>query len=770
MLSDSTIYNIPMPYTAVIVESPSKCAKIEQYLGPGYKCIASFGHIRTIDHINCIDIDNNFEVSYNNLPNKSKQISKLQSFIKNADDVLLASDDDREGEAIAWHICQLCNLSVDTTKRIIFNEITASAIQSAAKSPKTINMRIVQAQQARQVLDIIVGFKISPILWKNISFKTAKSLSAGRCQTPALRLIYENQKEIDVSPGTKVYNTTGYFTSQNLDFTLNYNHTDEKDIENFLVKSSSFNHIYSREKVRQSTKKAPSPFTTSSIQQTCSYELKMSPKACMISCQKLYEAGYITYMRTDCNKYGDEFICNINKYIFKEYGSEYIKTNIDNNIKPSNHKVENAHEAIRPTDILVVAAVLSETISKKELKVYEIIRRNTLESCMPNATYNVLTAKISAPENYVYSYSSEQVIFPGWKIVAGYNNTNPVYNFMLSLKTGIIEYKRILSKATMKNMKHHYTEAKLVQLLEHHGIGRPSTFASLIDKIQERGYVKKTDVVGKKVKCIDFELHEELLTKHTDEREFGGEKSKLVIQPVGIMVMEFILCNYDALFNYDYTKKMEDTLDIIAKGEYVWYELCRACLNEIERITKEMEPEKQIIPIDKNHTYMIAKYGPVIKHTTDDGKIIFLKVKEDISIEILKTGGYALEDIIVSKKLDDSPNERVIGDHNGKTVVLKNGRYGLYLEWNTQKINIPIEPDEFDAVTMVDILEYLVNPIITQITKDISLRNGKFGPYIYYKTAKMKKPKFLPLDKSITKESSVQDITEWLFVKHQIKI
>jgi DNA topoisomerase-1 len=183
-----------------------------------------------------------------------------------------------------------------------------------------------------------------------------------------------------------------------------------------------------------------------------------------------------------------------------------------------------------------------------------------------------------------------------------------------------------------------------------------------------------------------------------------------------------------------------------------------------------MEPEKQIIPIDKNHTYMIAKYGPVIKHTTDDGKIIFLKVKEDISIEILKTGGYALEDIIVSKKLDDSPNERVIGDHNGKTVVLKNGRYGLYLEWNTQKINIPIEPDEFDAVTMVDILEYLVNPIITQITKDISLRNGKFGPYIYYKTAKMKKPKFLPLDKSITKESSVQDITEWLFVKHQIKI
>lgn len=753
-----------MPYTAVIVESPAKCSKIEQYLGPGYKCIASFGHFRTIDHINCINIENNFELSYNHLPNKSKQIAKLQSFINNADDVLLASDDDREGEAIAWHICQLCNLSVETTKRIIFHEITASAIQSAAISPTTINMKLVYAQQARQVLDIIVGFKISPMLWNNISFKTEKSLSAGRCQTPALRLIYENQKEIDDSPGTKLYNTTGYFTSKSLDFSLNHNHIHEKDMRDFLVQSSSFTHTYRREEVRKTTKSPPSPFTTSSLQQRCSAQLKMSPKTTMTCCQKLYEAGYITYMRTDCAKYSDEFIRNINQYILKEYGTEYIPTDKRQIAEPKKKKLQNAqeaHEAIRPTNIHVKTVELGN----KEVKVYDIIRRNTLESCMSCATYNNLTVKISAPEKYEYSYCAEQVIFPGWNIVAGYKADNPIYHFLLSLKPGTLNYKRIVSKATMKHFKSHYTEANLVKMLEQHGIGRPSTFASLIDKIQERGYVKLANVAGKKVKCVDFELHKELLTEDNTEREFGGEKNKLVIQPVGTMVMEFIIRNYGSLFNYDYTKNMEDTLDLIAKGEYVWNELCRSCLNEIERLTKQVDSHKQVIPIDANHTYMIAKYGPVVKRTIE-GHTSFLKVREDVRMDKLKAGEYSVEDIVVSKNTED----RILGEHQDMPVVLKKGKYGLYLEWNKSKIHVANEVSEFETLELSDIVDQLVSPILSEISKDISVRNGKYGPYIYYKTSKMKKPKFISMDKSITPESSHASIKEWLRVKHKLEI
>lgn len=757
-----------MPYTAVIVESPAKCSKIEKYLGPGYKCLASFGHLRTLDHMNCINIEENFKLSYNNLQNKSKQIAKLHTFIKNAEEVILASDDDREGEAIAWHICQLCNLPVDTTKRIIFHEITAHAIQSAVKSPITINMQLVHAQQARQVLDMIVGFKISPILWNKISFNTAKSLSAGRCQTPALRIIYENQKEIDHSPGNKVYNTTGYFTSQVLDFSLNHNHKDEKDMEQFLVTSSSFKHTFTREDIRKTPKKSPSPFTTSSLQQTCSSELKMSPKATMSSCQKLYEAGYITYMRTDCDKYSSEFLKNIQKYILKEYGDEYNQTNKDqitDTSKKKNKNAQEAHEAIRPTDIQLENIVLSGNITNKEKKVYDIIRRNTLESCMSYASYNVVTSKISAPDNYYYSYSTEQVIFPGWKIVAGYDKTNPLYNFILSIKPGDIEYKKIISKVTMKNLKSHFTEAKLVRLLEQYGIGRPSTFASLIDKIQERGYVKHTNVPGTTIDCVDFELHEELLRRDKCKREFGGEKGKLVIQPIGTMVMEFLLQYFDSLFNYQYTKNMEDSLDLIAKGDYVWQELCRSCLNEIERLTKEVDNQKQVIPMDANHTYMIAKYGPVVKRTIE-GKTTFIKVREDVSMDKLKAGEYSVQDIIVSKSLE----ERILGKHTDMPVVLKQGKYGLYIEWNKRKINVPNEVSDFHTLDMEDVVEYLVSPIISEITKEISVRNGKYGPYIYYKTSKMKKPKFISMDSSVTPESSDTSIKEWLRVKHQIDV
>ena len=254
--------------TLLIVESPAKCKKIEGFLGPGYKCLASYGHITTLQSLKDVDIKNHFKPTFKMIDSKRQNINKLEAFIKRCDEVILATDDDREGEAIAWHICQQFGLPVATTKRILFHEITKPAIQRAVQQPTTINMNVVHAQQARQILDIIVGFKLSPFLWEHISRKTKSGLSAGRCQTPALRIIYENQKDIDNSPGKMVYTTTGYFTDHNLPFQLNFQYTNQEKMEEFLEESVGFNYVFSCGKTRNTTKNPPKPFTTSRIQQT----------------------------------------------------------------------------------------------------------------------------------------------------------------------------------------------------------------------------------------------------------------------------------------------------------------------------------------------------------------------------------------------------------------------------------------------------------------------------------------------------------------------
>ena len=777
-----------MPYTAVIVESPAKCTKIEKFLGPGYKCMASYGHIRTLNSLDQINIDNNFTPKFINISGKNQQITKLKSFVAGASDVMLAADDDREGEAIAWHVCKITGLPVDKTKRIIFHEITEPALKAAVANPTRINMELVRAQQARQILDLVVGFKVSPVLWSNLSFNTKTALSAGRCQTPALRLIYDNQKEIDNAPGRKVYNTTGYFTSQNLPFSLSHNHEGEDAMGNFLEESVNWNHEYSCGDVRKTTKNPPSPFTTSGLQQSASTELRLTPKQTMDACQKLYEAGYITYMRTDSKTYAPEFIATAKEWITKQYGDKYVHPEIESLSERSEDKkkskkkskkkeeestAQEAHEAIRPTKISVEDVDQSQdSIGNREAKVYALIRRNTLESCMAAATYNGVTAKITAPESHCYKYSTEQVIFPGWKIVAGYEETNPVFTYLQTLKKSVLDYKSITSKVTMKDLKSHYTEAKLVQLLEQNGIGRPSTFASLVDKIQERKYVLKQNVTGKKINCTDFELNGEEIMETTTSREFGGEKGKLVIQQLGTVVMEFLAQHFDALFAYDYTKIMEDELDQIAKGESVWYELCRSCYNQIEELssglTQKSGKGKEVIEIDENHTYMIAKYGPVIKCTSGK-KTTFKKVKADIDLDKLRRGEYTLDEIVETKA--SASSGRNLGKKNGNDVILKKGRSGLYVEWGSSKINIgAIDAKEYETVELTTLSEYLVKPVLLEISKEASIRNGKYGPYIYYKTSKMKKPRFISLDDSIAPNCTVQDAKDWLLEKHQIEL
>ena len=387
---------------------------------------------------------------------------------------------------------------------------------------------------------------------------------------------------------------------------------------------------------------------------------------------------------------------------------------------------------------------------------------------MAAATYNGVTAKITAPEDHNYKYSTEQVVFPGWKIVAGYEETNPIFTFLQQLKPGTMNYKRIVSKVTMKDLKSHFTEAKLVQLLEQHGIGRPSTFASLIDKIQERGYVKKANVDGKKVKCIDFELVEDVLEEKADEREFGGEKGKLVIQQLGVVVMDFLLQHYDEMFTYDYTKSMEDTLDLIAKGESIWHDLCRNCLEQINTLSGGLRTgNKEQIEIDANHTYMIAKYGPVIK-CVNGSKTTFKKVRDDIDLDKLRRGEYDLSEIIVTKAASNSG--RMLGKHGGKDVELKKGRFGLYAIWGAVNINIKLDVKDYETIELKDVAEFLVKPILLEISKEASIRNGKHGPYVYYKTSKMKKPKFIALDKDLKPNCSIEEAKKWLSDKHDINV
>jgi DNA topoisomerase-1 len=767
--------------TLVIVESPAKCKKIEEYLGPGYKCVASFGHLRELGSLKNIDISSNFKPTYTNLqdPIKAKRILQLKNEISAANDVILATDDDREGEAIAWHIADMFNLNIETTKRIVFHEITESAIQAALKTPRNINMDVVNAQQARQILDLLVGFKISPILWEYIVKNADNSLSAGRCQTPALRLIYENQKEIEANPGTKIYNTTGYFTNKCIPFTLSNKFTEGDALIDFLERTDDFSHVFSCSQPEKVFKNPPEPFTTSRIQQVASNELHFSPKETMKLCQTLYEAGYITYMRTDSKIYSDEFIETTKKYIETTYDAKYIGTGIE--IKPQKKSKKNtkftqeAHEAIRPTNITLKD--VPDQIGAREKRMYKLIWENTLESCMEKASFYSVTANITAPLENKYSYSSENIDFPGWKIVKNkYDVDNKEYHYLQIIKQNFeIQCKKIQSRLTLTNTKMHYTEAKLVQLLEENGIGRPSTFSMLVDKIQERGYVKKEDIIGVKMKCTDYEVENGEIYQIETMRDFGNEKGKLVIQQMGTIVSQFLVKNFQELFNYQYTKDMEDDLDKVAKGEKIWHTICADCLEQIDNSIKQLKEngeKKHEIKIDDLHVYTIGKFGPVIKCTNDsDGSISFKPVRKDINMEKLEAGEYSVEELVAENKKSE---DKILGQHQGEDVILKNGKYGLYITWgkNSKSLkcfgNRPIENIAFEDI--VKILER-EGGILREVSPNISIRTGKYGLYIFYKTTKMKKPQFYQLT-DFTNDvglCNVNTIKEWIEEKYKIR-
>jgi len=852
----------------VIVESPAKCKKIEGFLGgEKYKVIASFGHVREIGSLKNVDLspEKQFDTTYqiiSNDPRKKKHIDTvMRQEIADALEVILATDDDREGEAIAWHICELFTLPVESTKRIVFHEITESAIQFAITHPTIINMNIVNAQQSRQIIDLFIGYTVSPFLWKCINRQTEHGLSAGRCQTPALKLIYENQKHIDASPAKKVFETTGYFTNKCIPFSLNTVYESNEEVMAFMESSSRFTHEYTCSLPKNVYKSQPEPLTTSRIQQIASNEMHISPKETMKLCQTLYEGGYITYMRTDSKLYSTEFIDSVKNYILREFNNErYIhplidqlaidsvlppppppppsplsspsllssKLNrrVDNKDTNTKHKTpqqqqqqqqqQQPHEAIRPTNILLrsieceteTGTGTAKQLTLKERKMYALIWKNALESCMSPAEYYSITAHISAPFQSVYSYTTETVDFEGWQSVdkykeGGKHKSSEYYHYLQKITQGLcIPYKKITSRVNMVGKKMRYSEAKLVQLLEEHGIGRPSTFSSIVDKIQERGYVVKQDCKGQQVECVDIEMDNQGFISQTKQlREIGAEKSKLVIHPLGVMVMDILDQHFSRLFDYEYTKQMEIGLDRIANGEKVWTELCRSCVDETEEMCRSVKNElKQEYAIDETHTYMIGKFGPVVKSIDEtSGKVVFQSVNDSVDIQKIKSGEYTLDEIVVPS----SAEKHVLGRMNDHDVVIKKGRYGLYATYYTQCAeeseeqksvslacfgNRPIENIRFeDVVKIIEDNEekdkdkngdnkkgsnnWIPNSI-RYISDNVSIRNGKYGDYIFYKTKKMTRPSFYKLDgfSGDYKNVNIEVLKKWIVDTHHVRL
>jgi DNA topoisomerase-1 len=745
----------------LIVESPSKCAKIESFIQ--CRCISSKGHIRELKKLP----EPGKEPVYEFIPEKVKHIESMKKVIKeySADKIYVATDDDREGEAIAWHICQVFGLTVETTKRIIFHEVTKPALERAVLSPGVINMNLVRAQQTRQVLDLMVGFKVSPVLWKYLYMSRGNSLSAGRCQTPALRLVYDNAKvEVKI---TQTYKITGLFYPKKLEFELSKELETREETREFLEASKGFRHIFSMGVKKEIVSGAPKPFNTSSLLQAASSGLRMSPKEVMSGCQQLYQEGYITYMRTESQLYCAEYLGEVAQYIRANWHKEAYLGDLG---VLENRDAGNPHEAIRVTHLEVVSLEASSStkvgkgITGRVAKLYQLIWRNSVASCMSACRMEQTALYLSSPlENVRYVHKVEVPIFWGWRAVENGTDTAT----LASAGAAIILYvsqsakeqmaNRINAKVAVHGRRTHYTEASLIKKLEDIGIGRPSTYASLVDTIIERGYVKKEDIEGDIIACSEFVLENGGITETQLEKRVGQEKGKLVIQPVGILVAEFLTENFGDLFDYEYTKVMESNLDEMATSVTYSKDLCGECATEIERLIQPVEKRKFVLKDTSDHIVVLGRFGPMIQKI---GSREFISVRKDIDMGKLKSGDYSLAELTAVNDANE------IGVFEGETAVLKTGPFGLYICHKGKNIGLKTLGLDKGA-SHEEIYESFMTHVgrgsgeeqsgeersgeggsskmIRELTECLSIRNGKYGAYIHYHKPEMKKPQFFKL-------------------------
>ncbi len=767
----------------IIVESPSKCKKIESFLGTQYKCIATMGHFRNLKNLKSIQTKTDFSPIFSLDETKTKHIEKIKETIReyHYSNILLATDDDREGEAIAWHICDVFHLPVEKTPRIIFHEITKPALLKAVSSPTLVQMNLVFSQHSRQILDMIVGYKVSPFLWRH---NNEKSLSAGRCQTPALRLVYENYKKLQEKETKTQFKTVGKFFQKNYPFVLNNTYTNEPELMSFLSESLLFNdyHLSILPKTK-SISKSPRPFHTSSLLQSASNILHYSPKKTMKLCQELYQNGHITYMRTENTKYSEEFIADIRKFLKKKYNNEKYIGQLESITEVVSGK--NPHEAIRVTHLEV------ETVDGEADTMYKLIRKNTIESCMSDYMEDVSSIEITAPFQNKYVYDVKIPLCLGWK---RYNTEEKDWTDIQNRETSTLFYfqslkevpcpNEIESTSSITGKGNHFTEASLIQTLENLGIGRPSTFSSIVQTIQDRNYVKKQDIEGEKTTCNDYVVEGGKIEKRIREKVFGQEKGKLVITPMGVSTIEFLLTYFNELFSYDYTKQMEASLEDVfledveleKKREIV----CRDCYNHVQTLCKPLSQiEKKVYSIGSSYILFFHGGQPSLKRVLEDGTIEYKPVKNGVNLDLnkLERGEYSLEELI------EIPN--ILGEYEGNMMVLKKGKYGIYVEWGESResikgINIP-----FDSISLQDVVNYLKSkkedngdkprsrPVLREnknilkvLNAELSIRkNAKTGlAYVYYKREGMKNPEFYSLGKykSSFTEHDKKELIKWI--------
>ena len=713
-----------MTRNLVIVESPAKAKIIKKYLNESdklkdlgtFNVVASFGHIRDLDKKNGIDLTNNFKPNYiiieNDFTNKS--IKNLTDNIKKSDTIWLAADLDREGESIAWHIKE--HFKLKNPKRITFNEITKDAITKAVLNPRKIDNDLVDAQQARRFIDRIVGFDITPLLWKK--FNTSTSLSAGRVQSVTLKIIIDKENEIKKFKTSSYYTVNGNFKidKHNINeakYELNdsiYKFKTDKEVVNFLKKLKK---DYTLDNVKTSNKssKAPPPFITSSLQQTASGELKMSIKQVMGVAQALYEAGLITYMRTDSYNLSQDFLNKVEKYIKENYNTKN-KDYLD--IKQYGRKSKNsqeAHEAIRPTNINLKPDDLKSSgkIKEEHKKLYSLIWKRTLASQMKSAKYyevKICIKNSSFSKNECFVGKFKIYYFEGYMIVYGekVNNNFDIDKYVDDIKSSASKLKmlEINAKQTWAVPPTRFSEASIVKVLESEGIGRPSTYSSILGKLYEKRYIEKKDILGEEKEYVHYKLSPiNKITQEKVKKNITDEKSKLVPSDVGIIINEFMIKNFPDVIDLKFTSNLEEDFDKIAEGNKKFITVMNKFYGDFSKNINKVKNEVKS-NVEKNnkvklesyqnkikynnleYSIYIAKYGPVISFKDNDDE----KTKYISLVPYLKATNKEIEDI--SKKdiklLVNLPLK--IGKYKNNDVILKYARYGFYMSNDNKNASI----------------------------------------------------------------------------------
>ena len=743
-----------MPNNLVIVESPAKAKTIEKFLGKDFQVESSYGHIRDLEKKNNgVDVNNNFEPKYIIPPDKKHVVSELKKLAKKANTVWLASDEDREGEAISWHLKEALKLPDEKTKRIVFHEITKNAILNAIENPRSIDGNLVNAQQARRILDRLVGFEISPILWRKVRPK----LSAGRVQSVAVRLIVEREREIDAFVPTSKFRVVGEFVANNgsskiVKAELNERFDSEEEALEFLEKCKSAQFTIDAIEKRPVKKSPSAPFTTSTLQQEAARKLRFSVAKTMMIAQKLYEAGKITYMRTDSVNLSELAINTAKETITEEFGAEYSKPR---QFKTKSKNAQEAHEAIRPTYInkRTVAG------SSDEKALYDLIWKRTVASQMSEAKLERTTVKIK-PDNDSRHFiaKGEVILFDGFLKVymesTDDEETNDDDSTLLPplKKDENLELKRAEAIERYTRPPARYTEASLVKKLEELGIGRPSTYAPTISTIQKRGYVEKGEREGTERKYTKLSLSGKEIKKEVLTEVTGADKGKLFPTDIGILVTDFLKQYFPKILDYKFTAKVEEELDDIARGAIAWDEMLKLFYKPFhETVEETLEKSERvsgerILGTDpktgKQVSVRMARYGAVAQLTD-------LK-DEDAKPEyaaLLK--GQKLESITLEEALELFKLPREVGEYEGEKVIAAIGRFGPYVRHKSKFYSLGklYDPHTITIEEAIEVIEAKRKADREKLIKtfdedpEMQILNGRWGPYIKKGKTNYKIPK-----------------------------